>query len=500
MSALKAIIEEIVAIDPAANAVEFLGQWHRWGELGAAIRAIDQALADAGLGPDARVGAVLRNCYEAAVAIVAIPCTDRCMVVLNPSLPDERLADDVARIAVPAIVAAPVDWAREPFRRAALDSGALCLEVRSDPAAPVCVLQALEPGRAARMRMRAPGDALELLTSGTTGPPKRIPLPVGNFETSMLGALGFESRRADQGRPQLRSGVQILSMPFGHVAGLQAVIIAVLAGRQSCILERFSVPAIRDALVRHRPRVFTAPPAALRTLFDANLPKEDLSSLAAVRTGTAALDPDFAEAFYERYGIPILQNYGATEFPGVAGWTPEDFRNLHRVKRGSVGRLNTGIQARVVSQDTGDPVPAGQAGLLELRAAHIGDGRNWVRTSDLAVLDEDGFLWIRGRADAAIVRGGFKVHPEDVARAIEQHPAVHEAVVVGLADARLGAVPAAAFTTRPGMASPTDAELTEFLRARLLAYQIPVRFAAIADLPRNDTLKISLVGVKALFE
>lgn len=137
--------------------------------------------------------------------------------------------------------------------------------------------------------------------------------------------------------PRLRSGVQIVTAPLAHIAGITGLMNNLLAGRQICLIERFTVEAFRDAVVRHRPKVAGAPPSALRMLLDTNIPREDFSSLVAFRTGTAPLDPDLADAFFELYDVPVLHNYGATEFAGsVAGWTLEDFRAHWKEKRGSV--------------------------------------------------------------------------------------------------------------------------------------------------------------------
>src|SRR5690606_39636688 len=133
--------------------------------------------------------------------------------------------------------------------------------------------------------------------------------------------------------------------------------------------------------------------------------------------------------------------------------------------------------------ETHEVLPAGAEGLLELRSAQLGDGTSWVRTTDLAVLDADGFLWINGRADNAIIRGGFKVHPDDIVRAMEQHPAIREAAVVGVRDERLGQTPAAAYILRAGAAAPSEEELREFLKARLLPYQVPTRLMCVEDMP-----------------
>src|SRR5690606_33772072 len=132
----------------------------------------------------------------------------------------------------------------------------------------------------------------------------------------------------------------------------------------------------------------------------------------------APLDPALGEAFYEHFGIPVLQQYGATEFAGaVAGWTLPDYQAYHKEKYGSVGRLQPGCEGRVVDQETGEVKAYGEPGLLEMRGNHIDGGKRWVRTMDIARLDKDNFLWILGRADNAIIRGGFKVLPDDVVKA-----------------------------------------------------------------------------------
>jgi long-chain acyl-CoA synthetase len=275
----------------------------------------------------------------------------------------------------------------------------------------------------------------------------------------------------------------------------------VLAGRRICLLEKFSVAAFRDAVVRHRPKVAGAPPAALRMLLDADVPAEDFSSLLAFRTGTAPLDPEVADRFYERYGIPVLQNYGATEFAGgVAGWTLEDFKAHWNDKRGSVGRLNPGVEGRVVDVGGAEALPPGQQGLLEVRGANVGDGHTWVRTTDLAVVDVDRFLWIKGRADGAIIRGGFKILPEDVLRVLEAHPAVREGAVVALDDARLGQVPAVAWIPRAGVVAPDQDAMRRYLRQKLMPYQVPVQIVQLAELPRTPSLKVDQSALRALLE
>jgi len=490
-------LEGILAIDPAAPAAEFEGAWWTWGDLARLKTAIDENIAAAGIGPGARIGVVLRNRPESIPAVLSTVAGARCLVTINPTYPDARLAEDIEKLATPALIAASLDWIREPLAAAALASGALCLEVT--PQRELIVRQQLRQGRLEQPGAYAPGIGVEMLTSGTTGTPKRIPFPAASFEKAVMSAAVFEASRGDDDAPRLRGGVQLLVAPFAHIGGLQALLNTLVAGRKGCVLEKFRVETFLDAVRRHRPKVVSSPPAALKMIFDARPPREDLASLLAWRTGTAALDPDLAEAFYEAYGVPVLQNYGATEFGGVAGWTLPDFKAQWATRRGAVGRLNPGIEGRTVDAETGAPQPPGSEGVLELRGAQVGDGKSWLRTTDLALVDDEQFLWIKGRADNVIVRGGFKVQPHDIVTALEAHPAVREAAVAALPDARLGHVPVAAYIPASGVEAPGEAEVIAFLRERLLPYQVPVKLLAVDELPRTDSMKVSQPMLRELF-
>jgi acyl-CoA synthetase (AMP-forming)/AMP-acid ligase II len=127
------------------------------------------------------------------------------------------------------------------------------------------------------------------------------------------------------------------------------------------------------------------------------------------------------------------------------------------------------------------------------------DTAEWVRTTDLARIDEDGFLWIVGRADQVIIRGGFKVHPDDVRVVLERDPRVRAAAVVGIEDPRLGQVPVAALELRPGAGPVTAAELRDGASGALARYELPAQIRVIDALPRTPSGKPDLTAVRALF-
>jgi long-chain acyl-CoA synthetase len=473
-------LRAIMALDPAREEIDFEGMGYSWGQIAAVVAAIEAMLEDLSVPAETRIGVLLRNRPGHVAAICAVLSTDRCLVSLNPVLPDARLQADVDAVDVPVIVGAAEDLARLSIKQARIEIGSLLEYV------------ALIPVSAPLTITTAAGVAIEMLTSGTTGAPKRVPLSRAAFDASFAGFTRYERNRDFADAPRLRSGVTMVVNPLTHIGGIYGCIGALMAGRKIALLERFTVDAWVSAVRRNQPRVAPAVPSAIKMILDANVPKADLASLSALISGTAPLDPEIVDAFYTRYDIPILANYGATEFAGaVAGWNIDDFRAHWAAKRGSVGRVHADIEARIADAD------ARGEGILELKGAQLGNGGAWLRTTDRAMLDADGFLFICGRSDNAIIRGGFKVHPDDVVRALHEHPSVREASVVGVADARLGAVPAAAIVLREGAAEPDD--LVPFLKERLLPYQVPVHFRMVADLPRTPSMKPSLPDVQALF-
>ena len=496
MATLNSIVRGVLAIDPQAPAVESQGHWSTWGDLTRVIDAVELILAHEGIGAGVRIGGILRNSPEIAAVIIGTIINDRCVVTLNPALPDDKLVADIVTLKIPVIIAETVDWQRSAIHAAVQQAGALGIEITGDAAAPARVI--LERS-GHDFVTDAAGVGIEMLTSGTTGTPKRVPLKAANFARMVLDAAVFETRDI-AAAPRLSRAVTISNTPFSHIGGIFSLFVNLSAGRKICMLDRFGVEEFVDAVQRHRPRVAGAPPSALRMILDADVPKEALSSLVAFRTSTAPLDPDLADQFHERFGIPVLQNYGATEFAGgVAGWTLADFREFGASRRGSVGKMNPGVDGRIVDPESGEPLPFGETGLLELCARHLGDGKSWVRTTDLAKMDAEQFLWILGRADNAIIRGGFKIMPDDVVKAIETHPAVLEACVVALADPRLGQVPVAGYRVKSGQAVSDD-ELRLFLRERLTAYQVPTRLIQVEDFVRTPSMKPSQPELRKLFE
>lgn len=486
----------VMAVDPAATAIVEGDRQISWGALDDTVAAIDAALSSAGIGKGHRTGVMIRNRAPQVAAMLALFTSERALVVLNPVLARDKLIADIEGLELAAIIAEDGD----------LDPDDIAAAVESLS----CAVIGLALDGTVKLRQRLRGEilhdsdptrirtAVEMLTSGTTGPPKRVPLSRKAFDAALNGALVYEKERGVDDAPRLRSGVSLQVGPLAHMSGMFGMLNTLLAGRKLVLFERFQVQAWRDAVVRFRPKVASLVPAALRMVLDADLPSEDLASFTALRSGTAPLPPETVQEFLDRYDLPVLQNYGATEFiGGVSGWTLPDFRRYFKDKPRSCGRIHDGVAARVIDPGSGVILPAGAEGVLELKTAQIDGGTDWYRTTDRAIIDADNFLTICGRTDQAILRGGFKVHPEEVAAVLMGHAAVREAVVVGVPHARLGAVPVAAVIVREGATLEAE-ELTAFARAHLSAYQVPADFVFVDELPRTLSLKPALPQVTAL--
>ncbi|RDH79509.1 long-chain fatty acid--CoA ligase [Mycolicibacterium moriokaense] len=463
-------IAAVLDLAPEASAVEYDGQWVTYGQIATMARRVASLVDGRG-----QVGMLLRNRPTHVAAFLGVLLAGGTVVVINPSRGDDRTRDDIAALRLPVVIGEPDDLAK----LVAAQSGTTVISMSTLDDEPA--VTATGDGHAAAK----PGVAVRMLTSGTTGPPKRIDLTYDMLAHSVIGAEPT----------QVRAGIAIVNAPLVHIGGVFRVLQCIAEARPFALLDRFDLDKWADAVRRHRPRAVSLVPAALRMVLHSDLRRGDLDGIRAVTSGTAPLSAEDADAFEEKFGIPVLTSYAATEFGGgVAGWTLADHQKYWKAKRGSVGRANPGARLRVVG-DGGERLPPNQPGLLEVKPGQLGPSADWMRTTDIARIDEDGFLWILGRADQAIIRGGFKVIPDDVRAVLESHPAVQGAAVVGRPDERLGETPFAVVELREAASTDAD-ELLDYLSQRLARYEIPTEIAIVDAIPRTPSGKPDLSAIR----
>jgi long-chain acyl-CoA synthetase len=474
-------IRETIAGRTDERALAFAGEWRSWDWVRSWCANVDAVAATAG-----HVALVARNRPQHVAAMAANLAMRRSMTMIHAAQSAEALARNIRTLTCTAIFADPQDWSKQALAAAnEIGARAIAIEDRANGAT------ILQHGSLCDQPEVSPDFAFSLLSSGTTGAPKNIPV---SWET--LNAAAGDAATTYAGSATAEAPILMLH-PLGNVAGLSYVVPALVRGQPIVLLEKFEPHEWARAVRLYRPVRSALPPAALRMVMDAGIARSDLGSLTLIAVGGARLEPAMQDAFEDRYGIPVLTAYGATEFGGViATWPLEEYKRIGKSKRGSCGKVVANVEIRVVDPATGDPLPHGEQGLLEAKVGRIGP--DWIRTNDLVSLDCDGFLFAHGRADGAINRGGFKVVPEVVTRALAGHPAVADAAVVGIADDRLGEVPVAAVELAAGQ-SASGEMLRDWLRGELLAYQIPTRIITVSALPRNPSMKVALAEVRALF-
>lgn len=477
--------------DGTAPAIEFENKWYSWGDMARVARTVMRLLDEAGADVRAPTALVARNRPAAVAALLGLIAAGRSVQMIYAFQSAQALANDIVKLQPGSLVIMAEDLSA-PVTEALRSVSAAAIRLDGMSAAP---LEGQKRARASGVDLRR-DPQIEVLTSGTTGPPKRFPISfdmIARHHMGNTGMAGATRGQEDNGPPFL------LFYPLGNISGIYSTVPTMLRGQKATLLDRFSLAAWHQFILRYRPAAAGIPTTGFRMLLDADIPPEDLASLRVIATGAAPLDPSIQRAFEEKFGIPVLSSYGATEFGGpVAAMTLDLVRQFGSAKRGSVGRPLPGARLRVVDPETGDELPAGAEGLLEVVSPRI--GQDWIRTSDIAVIDEDGFLFIRGRADGAIIRGGFKLVPEVIERALMLHPSVGAVSVVGVADERLGAIPAAAVQLAPDAPRVTPDELEAHARAHLPATHIPVLWRFIDDLPKNPSMKVERQAVQRLFQ
>ena len=334
--------------------------------------------------------------------------------------------------------------------------------------------------------------AVMLYTSGTSGRPKGVMLTHDN----LLSNVRQTRRHVHFTRDEIFLGV----LPQFHSFGLTALtLIPFLSGARAIYNARFVPKKIIEACREHRPTVFMGLPSmynALLTVKDAG--PEDLSSIRVAVSGGEPLPETVAQRFKERFGLEICEGFGMTETAPVT-----HVRLPGEDAPGSVGRPLPDVSQRIVDPETGRDLPPGKDGELRMAGPNVMKGyhnlpeesagsfdeRGYLRTGDMARVDERGFLWITGRIKEMIIVGGENVFPREVEEVLNTHDDVYAAGVVGERDDVRGETVVAFVEPEEGRTPDPDA-LRAWCRERLAGYKVPRRIVVVDELPRNPTGKV----------
>lgn len=352
-------------------------------------------------------------------------------------------------------------------------------------------------------------------TSGTTGHPKGALGTHRNILTNILSSA-YSTARAALRRGELPAPsspkTMLLVIPLFHVTACNAALMgAVFGGSTLVFMRKWDTVQAFELIQRERVNATGGVPTiAWQLLEHPERGNYDLSSLETISYGGAPSAPELVRRIHAEFGCMPGNGWGMTETSAtVTSHVAEDYQ--HRPE--SCGPAVPVAELKVTAEDGVTALPAGAVGEIwvkgpqvvagywnkpEASAATFVDG--WVRTGDLGRLDEEGFCYIVDRAKDIIIRGGENIYSSEVENVLYDHPAVTDAALIGLPHRTLGEEPAAVVHLAPGM-SASEAELQDWVRARLAAFKAPVRVHFCAGtLPRNASGKILKKELKALFD
>jgi acyl-CoA synthetase (AMP-forming)/AMP-acid ligase II len=439
------------------------------------VRETERRLDDAGLPPGSRVNVRLADPLGYATALVALIAAGRVAVPLDPGAPDT----DVARV---LSVARPAGVVTSHAAAAARQSGGAAEEATLPFGITAFDSSPLTSG--------THGGGIFLCTSGTTGTPKGILLREEQLAHVASSVVDWHRlRRADRG---------YCSLPLFHVNAEVVGLLATLrAGAYLAVDRKFSRRGFWDLIDADRITWINAVPAII-SILSMDPPADPPRRLRFVRSASAPLPLASLERFQQALGVPVIETYGMTEAASMITANPLDGPR----KAGSAGKP-AGSEVRI-GLPGGGPATAGDIGRVLIRGAGVItayasggrpgaiDGDGWLDTGDLGYLDADGYLFLVGRSDDVINRGGEKIYPREIEEILLAQPGVRSAAVIGAIDDVLGERPVAyVVADAAAVADEVEALLRAVCAERLPRHKQPSEFWLVGEMPLGPTGKIS---------
>ena len=466
------------------------------------IRLVDDLagqLKRGGLLPGDRVALRSGSNAEFVIGLLAASRAELIVVPLDPALPvtEQRTRSEAAGARV--VLVDGVDNAGEAAEREpGLQSWPIAVTIGRDRGAEeganAVILDAATPPKTdiSTPEGLRHDDAMIMFTGGTTGVPKMVPWTHNNIASAVRAIV------AGYGLGPQDATVAVMPLYHGH--GLLAALLSTLASGGTVLLPargRFSAHTFWDDIDAVRATWYTAVPTIHQILLEraqSDGPGKQ-AALRFIRSCSAPLTPETAQALQATFRAPVVCAFGMTEATHQVATTAIDQEKNPSETAGLVGR-STGPEIRIAGSQ-GESLPAeavgevwlhgptvvrGYLGDPAITAANFTDG--WLRTGDLGSLSGAGELSIRGRIKELIIRGGENVSPERVEGVLASHPDVLEVAVFGVPDKIYGETVAAVIVPR-GSAAPTPDELAAFCRERLAPFEVPTSFQEARELPHT---------------
>ena len=472
------------------DALAFISRGRRttYGELRRQVADLRAGLVHLGVEPGDRVAIVAANNWFFAVSYLATLGAGAVAVPLNPSSPSAEIRHELVTIGARVAIVGPSG--RDAM--AGIGKGATPLEhvivpdgVELPAATPVDKLLGGDP---VPIVERAAADlAVLIFTAGTSGSPRAAMLTHGNLLANL------EQMQRSPGRALTTDDVGLGVLPLFHIFGLNVLLgLSLYAGASVVLVERFDPASAIDSVRDHGITIIAGAPPMFQAWADAHgVDPEAMASVRLVVSGAAPLYPEVADAFERRFHKPIFQGYGLTEASPTV--TSSVIGGIS--KPSSIGLPLPGIEVRLVDEE-GEDALVGDAGELWVRGPNVFAGYwddpsatqrvltadGWLRTGDVAVVDDDGYLYLVDRVKDLIIVSGFNVYPAEVEEALLEHPGISSVAVIGVSHPHTGETVKAFVVQAPGHHLEED-QVIEFCAGRLARYKCPTKVTFVDELP-----------------
>jgi long-chain acyl-CoA synthetase len=484
---LASIVTESAERVPDAPAIRLGEVELSYAELDDRSARLATLLAEKGVGPGDRVGAMLPNVPDFPVAYYGVLRAGAIVVPMNVLLKQREIAFYLEDSGAKLLLA----WHgfAEEARAGAADAGAELVEV--EPAAFATTLAELEP-TPTLADTTEDDTAVILYTSGTTGKPKGAELTHANLA---LNADVSSRTTCEIAADDVVLGALPLFHSFGQTVGMNA---SLRVGACLTLVPKFDPGEALATMQRDRVTHFYGVP----TMFGALLhhPEReafDTSTLRTCITGGASMPVEVLRGFEDAFGAIVLEGYGLSETSPVSSSNHPDKER----KPGSIGTPIEGVEMRVVDEND-EPVEQGEVGEIVIRGHNIMKGYwqrpdateeamrgGWFHSGDMARTDEEGYFFIVDRKKDLIIRGGYNVYPREVEEVLYEHPKIREAAVVGVPHDEWGEEIGAAVVLMEGEELSPE-EISAYVKDRIAAYKYPRIVWFLDDLPKGPTGKI----------
>ncbi|MEZ5378442.1 MAG: AMP-binding protein [Acidimicrobiales bacterium] len=452
------------------------GQHTTYAELRVLRDQTRAGLVAAGVAPGDRVAILCGNTRSSVVSLLAVASGGMIATVLNPSSPLHELERQIATVDARLLLVGS-----EP-------PAGLAIDLATPAGTIVPGVDALADAPYAEPHDSSPDDvAITLFTSGTAGPPKAAMLTHRNLRFVQEALMAHADASVG---PET---VNLVALPLSHVYGLNVCLFTTLrAGGTVVLMGRFDPVGAADLVVEHGVTLFPGVPPMWRALVDNEaVDGTTFATIQRMTSGASALPKALFNDFKNRFGVELREGYGLTETASLATASIGG-----PVRQGSVGMAFPGIEVVVVDYD--DKVaPFDDSGAVKVRGPNVFagywgdeeatksvlDDEGWLRTGDVGVMSEDGFLYLVDRAKDLIIVSGFNVYPFEVEEVVAQHPSIDQCVVVGRDDDARGERIVAYVTLANGATAPTLDDVVDFCRMEIARYKCPSELHVVDQLP-----------------